>query len=446
MMKILNYDVDSISIKAMCKVEGFKPSPLLNKLINLFTLKVKKQNEEYSILHLYKDLGNNIYEFPRAFFNRVAPPVPIKKEWKVSFKCKASLKDYQQQLTNKILEDYKNNSFGGILQAGTGTGKTIMALKIASEIGLKTIVIVPRNFIINQWIDRICEHTNIIKNEIGILHQNKIDIDNKIIVVAMLQSISSRLERYPQKVYNSFGLSIWDEGHLLGAETFSKTVSLFNDRYRLMLSATPDRKDGADKVFLYHIGKVIASYDKTLLTPTIYCIKNNNKNTNSDSFVWRKKFKRSSYLTYLSKLLNRNILIANYIKLSVANNRKVLVASERIEQLEVISKLVGLPTSRFYSKYKEINHNIILATYNAMSMAVDIPAIDTLILATPQTDVRQIIGRILREDSNKRFPVVFDILDTASTHMNGSFNLRLRYYKSKKMKIKFINIGGDNEK
>ena len=89
-----------------------------------------------------------------------------------------------------------------------------------------------------QWKDRILEFLPNAK--IGKIQQNTIDIEDKDIVLSMVQSLS--MKEYPEDTFKSFGLAIFDECHHLGAEVFHKSMTKVASKYMLGLSATPKEK------------------------------------------------------------------------------------------------------------------------------------------------------------------------------------------------------------
>lgn len=425
-------------INSMAVVQSDNPTALINKC----TIQVRNFDGGIKPLQLYRRNGNFI-EIPRAL---VKPKnldyyLDIPTPEKIDIKFTSELKPHQISIVNKVINSYNNKDLGGILKAGTGTGKSVMALYIAAYLGIKTIIIVPLKRIVQQWKDMVLKFTDIKEEEIGIVEQNRCEYKGKKIVIAMLPSLAARKdEGYPKNLYKSFGLTIWDEGHVLGAETFSKVVPLFHDRYRLMLSATPRRKDGAENVFKFHIGDVVAEFDRVMLTPKVIVVVNKALKYSGVNFVWNKKFMRSRYLNFLSKDLERNTLIANYIKKLIAKERNVIVMSDRIIQLKTLAKLVNIPHGRCYENYKELDKNLVFATYGSMGMAVDAPHFDTIILATPRSDVEQAVGRVLREAEGKKSPVVIDILDYSCIDMKKSFKGRNKYYN--KVGAKIVNVKG----
>ena len=128
-----------------------------------------------------------------------------------------------------------------------------MALNILTIIKKKTIIIVHKSFLLNQWIERIQQYLP--SARIGIIQQNKVDIDDKEIVIGMLQSIS--MKNYDLSIFEDFGLTIIDEVHHLGAQVFSKLFKKVNTFYMLGLSATPYREDKLEKVINWHIGDIL---------------------------------------------------------------------------------------------------------------------------------------------------------------------------------------------
>ena len=142
---------------------------------------------------------------------------------------------------------------GGLLEIDTGLGKTVIALNILTKLNVKTLIIVHKEFLMNQWIERIEEFIPTAK--VGKIQGSKKDIEGKEIVIGMLQSLS--MKDYDYELFNSFGLTIIDEVHHMGAEVFSQALYKVVTKYMLGLSATMDRKDGLTSVFKMFIGDII---------------------------------------------------------------------------------------------------------------------------------------------------------------------------------------------
>jgi superfamily II DNA or RNA helicase len=170
----------------------------------------------------------------------------------INLNFEGELREYQINIVNKYL-NFVKNSGGGLLDVDPGKGKTVMALYIISKLKKKTLVIVHKSFLLNQWLERIQQFLP--NARVGKIQGQTIDIDNKDIVIGMLQSLSQK--EYPDNLFDSFGLSIYDETHHLGAEVFSRCMMKAITNYTLGLSGTMQRKDGLTKVFKMFLGDIV---------------------------------------------------------------------------------------------------------------------------------------------------------------------------------------------
>ena len=141
---------------------------------------------------------------------------------------------------------------GGLISVGCGKGKTCMSLYIACHYKVKTLVIVHKTFLLNQWVDRIKQFTNA---KIGIIQQNKVDTNGKDIVIGMLQSIAK--DKYDQDIFKEFGLIIFDEAHHAPSKYFSRALPIISSKKSLALSATPKRSDRLEKVLYWYLGDIM---------------------------------------------------------------------------------------------------------------------------------------------------------------------------------------------
>ena len=305
----------------------------------------------------------------------------------------------------------------------------------------------------NQWYDRIKQFLP--SARIGKIQQNTIDIENKDIVLAMVQSIS--MKEYDPETFDDFGLSVFDECHHLGAEIFSKSLLNVNSNYMLGLSATPKRKDGLSKVFEWFIG------------PMVYC-KKENKEENVlvelyDYYVEDPKYSKEVYnvannicipimINNICAFIPRINLIIDLLKENVKEKRNILILSDRREHLKTIFNIVneknigsigyyvgGMKPADLRESQKK---QIILGTFSMASEGMDIPKLNTVILASPKSDIIQSVGRILRQkkEDRKHIPKIIDICDAFSTFKKQSLK-RIAYYKKCKYNIININMEGE---
>ncbi len=137
----------------------------------------------------------------------------------------------------------------GVLSLPCGYGKTTVALAIAAKLGLRTMIIVHKEFLMNQWIERIKQFCP--GASIGIVQKNKLQVDCDF-VIAMLQSLC--FKEYTLEHFESIGTLFIDEAHHICAAVFSQSMFRLCPRHIFGLSATPDRKDGLTKVLHWFIG------------------------------------------------------------------------------------------------------------------------------------------------------------------------------------------------
>ena len=183
------------------------------------------------------------------------------KEYKISegidinLDFNGKLRDYQEPVINKFITHCLNGdgSKGGLLELYCAWGKTSGSLNIVTKLKKKTLVIVHKEFLMNQWIERI--HQFLPKAKIGKIQGSVIDVEDKDIVIGMLQSLI--LKDYPPSLFEQFGFTIIDEVHHISSQSFSNSLFKIVTKYMLGLSATMDRKDGTTDVFKMFLGKVI---------------------------------------------------------------------------------------------------------------------------------------------------------------------------------------------
>ena len=235
----------------------------------------------------------------------------------IDIKFQGELFPYQNNIIDKYISTVKDSG-GGLLDVEPGKGKTVMALNIISKLKKKTLVVVHKSFLMNQWIERI--QTFLPDAKIGRIQGDTIDINNKDIVIGMLQSLSSK--EYDSSIWDQFGLTVFDECHHLSAEVFSKIMINIVTNYTLGLSGTMKRKDGLTKVFEYFIGPVIHK-EKTDLTTEVL-VKSIQVDFNNFDDVKTDFRGNPLYSLMINKLdcKERNDFIVNVVKNELNKNPK----------------------------------------------------------------------------------------------------------------------------
>lgn len=375
----------------------------------------------------------------------------------INLKFNGGMRDYQIELINKILPTILNQQ-GGIISLPPGRGKTVIALNLLSKIKKKTLVIVHKTFLLNQWEKRINQFLPDAK--VGIIQGQNVDTDNKDIVIGMLQSLSLKND-YSDDIFDDFGLIISDEVHHLGAEKFSKIFQKASAPYMIGLSATPFRDDKLEKVIQYYIGDII-HYEAPKINQEIICklYKFTMKHAKYEIVLnkYTKEVQISTMISNITELEERNKFICERIKECREDKaRKILILSDRREHLDFLQNKINEldigTTSQYVGGLKQKvldeaeDADIIFSTYSMSSEALDISSLNTVILATPRRKVEQSTGRILRAEKGKYLaqPLIIDIIDSLKPFTSQSYGRKTYYKKITKQKDIFSYKYEDGE-
>jgi len=398
---------------------------------------------------IYRESQQKIY-IPRFFGNEtfgLPDEQRISNGNEINVEFKGQLRDYQVNIVNVYCEQIHNKGGGGLLEIPCGRGKTVIALDIISKLKVKTLVVVHKSFLLNQWIERIKEFLPTAR--VGCIQGQIIDIENKDIVIGMLQSLS--MKEYPSDMFSEFGLTIVDECHHISSEVFSRSLQKIVTKYTLGLSATMQRKDGLTRVFKMFLGEII--YKEKRDTTDDVLVKSIKYITNDDEFNETKYDYRgnpaySSMITKLCSYNHRSEFILQVLKkeLEEKSGQQIMVLAHNKNLLNYLYKAIEhrrIATVGYYiggMKEKDLKiterKTIIIATYAMAAEALDIKTLTTLVLATPRTDVTQAVGRILRVKHER--PLVVDIVDSHEVFCK-QWKKRYSFYVKNKYSIVEIN-------
>ena len=362
---------------------------------------------------------------------------------KININFKGKLRDYQDNIVDKYVK-YVDEIGGGLLEIDTGLGKTVIALNILTKIKVKALIIVHKEFLMNQWIERIEQF--IPEARVGKIQGSKIDIEDKDIVIGMLQSIS--MKDYETDVFNSFGITVIDEVHHMGAEVFSQALYKVVTRYMLGLSATMDRKDGLTTVFKMFIGPIVHTEKRKQENNNVIVrridYKVDDEEFNEVKHNFRGDVCYSSMIGKLCKYNRRSEFIIKLIKslFKENKNQQILILGHNKNLLTYLYdslthhkvETVGYYLGGMKQEHLKMSEEkkIIIATYQMASEGLDIKSLTTLLMVTPKSDVIQCVGRILR--SKHENPMVIDIVDQHDI-FKRQFYKRKKFYTEQKYLI-----------
>lgn len=444
---------------------------------------IPRSNAGYDVRHASIPLLKSVQSVARSlgFYAKVYPhgndatlrllgdfrEIPFKADHEIGHIWNA--KSYVSK-TNFEVESIGEGEWAGFTLTGDGrfllwnytvTHNTVLACYLIAQLKVPTLVLVHTEPLLDQWEARI--KTFLPDSKIGRIQGDICDVDGRHVAIGMIQSLSKR--DYSLRIMDWPGLVITDECHHVAAPVWGKVISMFRAKYRIGLTATPNRKDETEDIFFWHIGSLIYYGQELRLNPKIVRIE-----TTFDLFrdhpYLREMLKiEPRLINLLCDDVERNRLIVSIVLEAASNGRQILVLSKRRKHLVVLSRMFAISwgakciskDKNSSSEEKNLAHRvlngsngdrvavmqlqvakkiklprmgqcvggiskqvrddlienaqILWATYSYVSEGFDIPRLDTLVMACPVSDCAQSSGRILRPHDGKQEPLIYDLRD-----------------------------------
>jgi len=369
--------------------------------------------------------GNTLW-VPREAVPYAAPPNDFRAMWHPwpALDCTIQWRPEQKERSEQslaLLRQGRNHLF----EAPTGWGKTVVGSWIAINFRQPTMIVVTKQDLLDQWKASLVM-LGVPLSDIGHVQADVEDWKGKRVVLGMVQSLMQP-DKYPAEMFKYFGLLLLDEVHQMAADCFVRVCQTFTAKARLGFSATPTRKDGKSKLLHWHIGPMLVKGTTLSMAPKVLV-----RSTGWIIPLSRRDGKPIPYAPGRMMLVNkamashdgRNLEIVNFTVQAWKAGRTVLILSDlreyhlhRLFQMltnagvsgEQIGYYVGGMSRQQLSLTKTCR--IVLATYQMCSTGTDVPHWDTLVMATPRADVKQSVGRVLRQMAGKKEPVILDLVD-----------------------------------
>ena len=219
----------------------------------------------------------------------------------------------------------------GVLCAPTAFGKTVTAAAMIARRGVNTLVLVHRRELLKQWQERLQSFLGIGKGVLGTIGGGKAKPTGKI-DIAVMQSLSRKGEINP--LVANYGQVIIDECHHLSAESFEAILKQTKAKYVLGLTATPIRRDGRQPIIFMQCGPTRHAAAKPLGAPHDLAVTPRILHTRIDL---AQEAGIQDVFRRIAGDLARTAAIATEIENAYKQGRKVLVLTERTEQIRPIS-------------------------------------------------------------------------------------------------------------
>ncbi len=379
--------------------------------------------------------------FPRGFSNQAVllcreyygqtPEIIDERQLldEIDLQFLGELRPYQEHAVDLV----SRRSFG-VLEAGTGSGKTVMALAVIAERKQPTLVVVHTKELLYQWQERV---KTFLGYEAGLVGDGHFDIQP--VTIAIVNTARKRVK----ELVSCFGHLIVDECHRVPAALFTDVVANFNCHYLLGLSATAFRNDeGLTRLIYYFMGDRIHQVDQGELQATGAILKPQLIRC-STLFTYRYRGDYQALIKALTKHQGRNMqIVEDIIRVAAEKDSGTsLVVSDRVSHCELFVRLLSERNIQVHMLTGQVSAEkrsqivaavqagrvqVLVATLQLISEGFDCPGLSTLFLTTPITfegRLLQVIGRIMRPAENKQARV-FDYVDKAVSTLNRSANIR----------------------
>ncbi|PRM93936.1 helicase [Aliarcobacter cryaerophilus] len=426
----INFPIQSLSKSFISKLKSFASfeNPQIKLLLSLRkplynTPKYLKGYEESSeFLTLPRGLKEKLFEYLnynlvkyKIIDNRVFEKIETKR---ILF----TLRTEQEDAIKEILK-YDSS----ICVAPPGFGKTLIGAKIFEQRAVKTLIIVNKNMLLDQWISRFVDYFGYKKSDIGFLgkSQNRLNGNIDIATMQSLNNIPELVENYTQVIV--------DECHHIPALTFEQIVKNFKGKYILGLSATPNRKDELDPILYQQLGNISYEYKKPETHTNRLLVIKTEFISSADNYA--------SIINELVSNEDRNRQIAKTIKENI--DRKILLLSDRIEHLNLLENILKEEKIDFVSVHGSQNKkeqvenmqkvktsSLILATSSFFGEGIDFPHLNTIIFATPISFYGRLIQYLGRIGRGNQECLAIDFLDSKNAMLNSTYKKRLEGYKA----------------
>lgn len=350
----------------------------------------------------------------------------------------------------------------GILCAGTGFGKTVVAAKLIADKKVSTLVLVHNKNLAVQWksqLDNLLTiedepFTEFTKNgrkrkkdKIGKLYGGK-ESRSGLVDIALFQSVVKRENL--GELFDQYGMVIVDEAHHVAAKTFEDVIKQSNSRYLYGLTATPKREDHLENIIFMRLGEIAFTAEKEIpqhIEQKLFI----RFTALGEQLAVTENYSLHENYEMMLESEDRNQQIVSDICDNLSEKRHLIVLSRYVRHLEIlkellVSKKVDAPIYILNSKMKakdlreelanlkkEGKAFVLLTTGSYAGEGFDLPALDTLMLAMPisgKSNLQQYLGRLLRNLEEKQELKVYDYVDYAIPMIYRMYQKRLRTYKN----------------
>ncbi len=332
---------------------------------------------------------------------------------------KLPLRDYQARAVDKLVQVTQ-----GTVVIPCGGGKTRVGMGAIARLQTPTLILVHTVDLAEQWLSELHDKLGIEAGLIGdgVEHTAPVTV---AVIQALIRWDPNRLDEF----LGTFGLLILDEAHHVAASTFHSLVDRCPARYRLGLTATPEREDGLTPLLELFLGQrlVLVSHDELVAAGVLAVPEIRSIETDFD-FPYESAADFASMLAALAEDEARNALIADRVAEQAIAGNTCLVLSGRVDHCELLAAAIvergaeaAVLTGRVGRKRRaslldgaRAGKVPVLVATSLADEGLDLPRLSRVFLAFPSRArgrTVQRLGRLMRPHPEKPDAVLFDFVD-----------------------------------
>ena len=369
---------------------------------------------------------------------------------------------------------YQKEALDAWLKAGgrgsvvlpTGAGKTFVALGAIAAIGRSSLVVAPTIDLMSQWYSLLVDSFGV---EVGILGGGYHELRDLTV------STYDSAYIYAGEYGNRFDLLVFDEVHHLPSRKHQHIPLMSTAKYRMGLTATYERQDGAHSVLGYLIGPIVyrlgvkdlkgeylSDYETVRIRAALTPDEAERYKESAKQYYgflrrsgmkpfgpgWGEFIKMSAYdedarAALLAKQEMKRIVFNSERKLEILDSLlkqhfsdKVIVFTEQNDLVYRISREFLIPAITHQTKTRERKWILdgfkgdafrAIVTSKVLNEGIDVPSAKVAIILSGSASPRehlQRLGRILRKASSLQTALLYEVVTSATTETNVSSRRR----------------------
>lgn len=349
----------------------------------------------------------------------------------LAFDDRRVLPEARLQVHGVALREYQARGVESLSKVTQGTavvpcggGKTRVALGAIARLRTPSLVLVHTVDLAEQWRAELKAQLQLDAGFIGAG-----EMVPGPVTVALIQALTVWPRVELEAFLSEFGLLILDEAHHVAANTFHAVVDHCPAKYRLGLTATPEREDGLTPLLELFLGRpLLVITHEELVAAGVLTVPSVRTLATDFAFSYRSADDYTRMLSAVAADAERNRLITSTVVAEAREGHTCLVLSGRVEHCEVLADAVrahGLTAAALTGGVGREKRKALLDDARAGRLQVliatsladeglDLPRLSRVFLAFPGRSrgrTVQRLGRLMRPHPSKHSAVLFDFVD-----------------------------------